>query len=97
MPLLGGVQNEQVPLQQLQQLHAALLSLGQVHAQLMAQQVAGAPKKKEVYAILQHVTKMVKMRRLKDGEEWGDFKYQDLPVILHSPMPESLSGLILQS
>ena len=63
----------------------------------MAVQVAGAPKKKEVYAILQHVTKMVKMRRLKDAEEWGDFKYQDLPVILHSPMPESLSGLILQS
>lgn len=44
MPLLGGVQNEQVPLQQLQQLHAALLSLGQVHAQLMAQQVAGDPE-----------------------------------------------------
>jgi hypothetical protein len=43
MPLLAGVQNEQAPLQQLQQLHAALLSLGQVHAQLMAQQVAGDP------------------------------------------------------
>jgi hypothetical protein len=40
MPLLAGVQSDQVQMQQLQQLHAALLSAVQMHGQMLAQQAA---------------------------------------------------------
>ena len=40
MPLLAGVQTDQAQMQQLQQLHAALLSAVQLHGQILAQQAA---------------------------------------------------------
>ena len=62
----------------------------------MAKQVAET-QKKEAYNIFKHVTAMKPMRRIKETEEWNDYKYQDQPVIMQDPIAEECCTKFLKS